>query len=468
MADEGGEFEDPAGERDLAYLIYTSGSTGRPKGVQIERGPMANFVRSAADVMDIAPGDRVLQFCSIGFDVSVMEIFPTLLRGATLILRDPGPPPAASAFGPWMEEQGISVAILPTAYWHLWAAEVARAGTPALPKRLRLVVALGEKALAGPYAGWREVAPSSARWMNGYGPTEGTVMALVFEPDPRARWDPEVQIPILGRPIAGSRVYVLDRKKRPAPIGVAGELHLGGPGITRGYLGAPERTAERITEDPFEAGGRVYQTGDRARWEADGRLQFLGRTDDQLKIRGYRVEPAEIESVLAAQPGVGACAVVAREVGGSKILVAYVSPPSGESLDPAELKERLSEQLPDYMLPGVIEVVCDMPLTASGKIDRCALPALQARPVAGRHVAPRTPAQRVLAGIWERLLGIERVGLHDDFFELGGHSLIALEVVAEAERAFGRSIPLSVVFEASVLEDLAAVLGNGADAPARA
>jgi acyl carrier protein len=155
-------------------------------------------------------------------------------------------------------------------------------------------------------------------------------------------------------------------------------------------------------------------------------------------------------------------------VGGSKILVAYVSPPSGESLDPAELKERLSEQLPDYMLPGVIEVVCDMPLTASGKIDRCALPALQARPVAGRHVAPRTPAQRVLAGIWERLLGIERVGLHDDFFELGGHSLIALEVVAEAERAFGRSIPLSVVFEASVLEDLAAVLGNGADAPARA
>jgi amino acid adenylation domain-containing protein len=468
MADEGGEFEDPAGERDLAYLIYTSGSTGRPKGVQIERGPMANFVRSAADVMDIAPGDRVLQFCSIGFDVSVMEIFPTLLRGATLILRDPGPPPAASAFGPWMEEQGISVAILPTAYWHLWAAEVARAGTPALPKRLRLVVALGEKALAGPYAGWREVAPSSARWMNGYGPTEGTVMAMVFEPDPRARWDPEVQIPILGRPIAGSRVYVLDRKKRPAPIGVAGELHLGGPGITRGYLGAPERTAERITEDPFEAGGRVYQTGDRARWEADGRLQFLGRTDDQLKIRGYRVEPAEIESVLAAQPGVGACAVVAREVGGSKILVAYVSPPSGESLDPAELKERLSEQLPDYMLPGVIEVVCDMPLTASGKIDRCALPALQARPVAGRHVAPRTPAQRVLAGIWERLLGIERVGLHDDFFELGGHSLIALEVVAEAERAFGRSIPLSVVFEASVLEDLAAVLGNGADAPARA
>ena len=468
MADDEGELEDPARERDLAYLIYTSGSTGRPKGVQIERGSMANFVRSAAEFLAIEPGDRVLQFCSIGFDVSIMEIFPTLIRGATLILRDPGPPLAASAFGPWMEKRGVSVALLPTGYWHLWAAEVARAGTHALPKSLRLVVVLGEKALAGPYAAWRDVAPPRTRWMNAYGPTEATVIMSIFEPDPGARWDPEVQIPILGRPIAGSRLYVLDRKKRPAPIGVAGEVYLGGPGITRGYLGAPERTAERITEDPFEAGGRVYQTGDRARWEADGRLQFLGRTDDQLKIRGYRVEPAEIESVLAAQPGVGACAVVAREVAGSRILVAYVSPPSGESLDPAELKERLAEQLPEYMLPGVIEPVRDMPLTASGKIDRRALPALQAKPVAGRHVAPRTPAQRILAGIWERLLGIERVGLHDDFFELGGHSLIALEVVSEAERAFGRSIPLSVVFEASVLEDLAAALGSGADEPVRA
>jgi acyl-coenzyme A synthetase/AMP-(fatty) acid ligase/acyl carrier protein len=367
-----------------------------------------------------------------------------------------------------MEEQGISVAILPTGYWHVWAAEVARAGTSTLPERLRLVMAVGEKALAGPYAGWREVAPASARWMNGYGPTEGTVIASIFEPEPGARWDPEEQIPILGRPIAGSRIYVLDRTKRPAPIGVAGEVYLGGPGVTWGYLGAPERTAERITEDPFETGGRVYQTGDRARWEADGRLQFLGRTDDQLKIRGYRVEPAEIESVLAGQPGVGACAVVARQVRENKILVAYVSPPAGARLDPAELRERLAEQLPDYMLPGVIEVLDEMPLTESGKIDRRALPALPAKPIAERHEPPRTDAQRALAGIWERLLGVERVGLHDDFFELGGHSLIALDVVSEAERAFGRSIPLSLVFEASVLEDLAAALGSGVDAPARA
>jgi amino acid adenylation domain-containing protein len=468
MADESEELEDSAGERDLAYLIYTSGSTGRPKGVQIERGSMANFVRSAAEFLAIAPGDRVLQFCSIGFDVSVMEIFPTLLRGATLIPRDPGLPLAASAFSPWMEEQGISVAILPTGYWHVWAAEVARAGTSALPQRLRLVMAAGEKALAGPYAGWREVAPASARWMNGYGPTEGTVIASIFEPDPGARWDPEVQIPILGRPIAGSRVYLLDRKRRPVPIGVAGEIHLGGPGITRGYLGTPVGTDERVTEDPFESGGRMYRTGDRARWQADGQLQFLGRTDDQLKVRGYRVEPAEIESVLAGQPGVGACAVLAREVGESKLLVAFVSPPSGARLDPAELRERLAEQLPDYMLPGVIEVLDEMPLTASGKIDRGALPTHPAKPVAGRHEPPRTDAQRVLAGIWKGLLGVDRVGLHDDFFELGGHSLIALEVVSEAERAFGRSIPLSLVFEASVLEDLAAALGSEVDEPARA
>jgi amino acid adenylation domain-containing protein len=464
---ERGDVEDPAEARDLAYVIYTSGSTGRPKGVQIERASISNFARSVADVMNIASGDRVLQFCSIGFDVSLMEVFPTLLRGATLVLRDPGPPPAASAFAPWMEERGVSVAILPTGYWHVWATEAARAGKIAHREGLRLVVAAGEKALAGPYAGWREVAPASTRWMNGYGPTEATVIASIFEPDPDAAWDPGTQIPILGRAIAGSRVYVLDRKKRPVPIGVAGEIWLGGPGIARGYLGAPERTAERITDDPFEPGGRVYRTGDRARWAADGRLQFLGRTDDQVKIRGYRVEPAEIESVLARQPGVGSCAVVAREVGESRMLVAYVAP-SEEELDAAALRERLAALLPDYMLPGVIEVVRDMPLTVSGKVDRAALPALPSERVAGTHVAPRTSAERALAAIWERLLGVERVGLRDDFFELGGHSLIALEVVADAERIFGRSIPLSVVFEASVLEDLAVVLGNGVDASVRA
>ena len=459
--EEGWTLDDPADDRDLAYVIYTSGSTGRPKGVEIERGQMAGLVHAVADLIAIGSGDRVLQFCSAGFDVSIMEVFPTLLRGATLVLRDPGPPPEAAALGPWLEQQGVTVAILPTGYWHVWAAEVGSGGSPALPSSLRLVVVVGEKALPGPYAEWRGVAPASTRWMNAYGPTECTVIASVFEPDPAAAWEPEAEIPILGRAIAGARVYVLDRERQPAPVGVPGEVYLGGPGITRGYRGAPDRTAERITEDPFEPGGRLYQTGDRARWRADGRLEFLGRADDQLKIRGYRVEPAEIEVALAGHPGVGACAVVGREGAGNRILVAYVSPPAGESLDPAALKEYLSRILPDYLVPGAVEVLEEMPLTVSGKVDRRTLLALPAAPAAARHEPPRTPAQRALAEIWQRLLGVPRVGLRDDFFELGGHSLIALQVVSETERTLGRSIPLSAIFEASVLEDLAAVVDAG-------
>ncbi len=457
---DGGEerpIEDPATGEDPAYLIYTSGSAGRPKGVEIERRSVANFVHWAGEALGIEPGDRVLQFCSIGFDVSVMESLPTLARGATLVLRDPGPPPSASGFGAWMGERGITVAILPTGYWHVWATEVGRAGTPSLPSSLRLVVVAGEKALAGPYAGWRRVAPASVRWINGYGPTEATVIASIFEPDPSRQWDPEEDIPILGGAVAGSRVYVLDRRTRPLPANVPGEVWLGGPGITRGYHGSPERTAERIVEDPFEPGGRLYRTGDRARWSPDGQLEFLGRMDDQLKIRGYRIEPAEIEARLAEHPDVAAGAVVAHQIGRHPVLVAYASP-AGRPLEPTAVKAWLAERLPDYMVPGIVVMLEEMPLTASGKVDRSALPAPTSLPADEGYVAPRTPSERALAGIWQRLLGVDRIGIRDNFFDLGGHSLVALEVVAEAELVLDRPVPLSLVFEWPTIDDLAAAI----------
>jgi amino acid adenylation domain-containing protein len=452
-----GESAPPADAADLAYVIYTSGSTGSPKGVEIERRSVANFTDWAVREMGLSAADRVLQFCSIGFDVSILEFLPTLTTGATLVLRDPGPPPSPSGFGRWLEEHAVTIAILPTAYWHGWAAHVARAGSSAVPANLRLVLVAGEKALPAPYAGWRAAAPRSVRWINGYGPTEATILATAFEPDPERAWSPAEDIPI-GSPIAGSRAYVLDRRMQPVPVGVPGEISLGGSGIATGYRNDPERTAERFFADPFRPGGRLYRTGDRGRWRPDGQLEFLGRVDDQLKIRGYRVEPAEVEAHLADHPGVAAGAVVAREVGGSRVLVAYVTRVAGRRLEAAEIREWLTGRLPDYMVPGIIEVLEEMPLTASGKVDRVALPPPSHARARGAYLAPRTPLEHALVGIWQRLLAVERVGIRDDFFDLGGHSLIALQVIAEAERALDRSVPLSLVFECPVIEDLAAAI----------
>ncbi|WP_437832128.1 amino acid adenylation domain-containing protein [Sorangium sp. So ce1153] len=445
----------PAGEpapEQAAYILYTSGSTGTPKGVVIPHRAIASFVDVAAGVYEISSRDRVLQFASLSFDASAEEIFPCLARGATLVLRTEAMLESVAGFlsacGAW----GVTAAVLPTMYWHRIVAGLAEGAT--LPPCLRQVVITGEAALPERVSAWR-AAPGAGRvrLLNAYGPTETTVTATVSNltaADPRDAW----AVPI-GRPIANTRAYVLDPAGQPVPAGVVGELYLGGQGLARGYWARPDLTAERFVPDPFaeQPGGRLYRTGDRARWRADGQLEFAGRVDHQVKLRGFRIEPGEIEARLGEQPGVREAVVIVRQDRAEeRRLVAYVA--AGAGVSPEQLRRALKEQVPDYMVPSAFVVLEELPHTPYGKIDRRALPA----PVeaAGAALGPRTQAEAALAGIWAELLGRPAVGVQENFFELGGDSILALQVVSRA-RAAGLSLTPRQIFQHQTVADLAAV-----------
>jgi amino acid adenylation domain-containing protein len=448
-----------------AYVIYTSGSTGRPKGVVVPHRALAGYTEHARAEYGIGAGDRVLQFASLVFDASAEEIFPALASGAGLVLRTEemidSPGAWARACGEW----GITVASLPTAYWHeLAAAPVDE--LPALPEALRLVIIGGERALPERLDAWRARFGTRARLVNTYGPTEATIVATladVTEPEPadpvRAELPDMPLSPVpIGRPVSNARAYVLDAHGRPVPAGVAGELFVGGAGVARGYLGRPGLTAERFVPDPFgsDGGARLYRTGDRVRWRPDGRLEFLGRTDAQVKVRGFRIEPGEVETELARHPAVRECAVVAREdEPGAVRLVAYLAPADGaQAPDAAELRGFLGATLPAYMVPAAFVALDRLPLTASGKLDRRALPAPDAAP-AGEGGAPRTPVEEILAGIFAEVLRLERVGVHEGFFDLGGHSLLATQAMSRLRAALHVDLPLKVLFEAPTVAALA-------------
>ncbi|HLL48609.1 MAG TPA: amino acid adenylation domain-containing protein, partial [Longimicrobiaceae bacterium] len=340
-----------------AYLIYTSGSTGRPKGVVVPHRAIAGFTGIACEAYGIGPDDAVLQFASINFDASAEEIFPALVSGARLVLRTEEMLDSPEAFLGACGEWGITVLDLPTAYWHELAAEAA-GGDVDLPEALRLVIIGGERALPERLRDWRGAFGGGVRLVNTYGPTEATVVATMADlpagggEDGAAR--PPRHVPI-GRPIRNTRAYVLDPRGEAVPIGVPGELHLGGGGVARGYLDRPDLTADRFVPDPFgpEPGARVYRTGDRVRFLADGTLEFVGRVDQQVKVRGFRVELGEIESALAAQPGVAEAVVAAREESpGSSRLVAYLLAEPGAQLSVPDLRAALKAELPGYMVPA--------------------------------------------------------------------------------------------------------------------
>jgi amino acid adenylation domain-containing protein len=437
-----------------AYVLYTSGSTGRPKGVVVPHRALAVYSREAARRYALGSGDRLLQFASLSFDISVEEIFACLAGGATLVLRGGRGPVSPAELLAETERRAITALDLPTAYWHEMVAEVR--GGAAVPPRLRTMIIGGEAALPAAWAEWRRRAPW-VRLFNTYGPTETTVVATVHEATPGEEPLPATAAVSIGRSIPGTRTYLLAPDAATAlPAGVPGELFIGGPGLARGYLAQPDRTAERFVPDAFgEApGARLFRTGDLARFLPDGRLEFRGRADRQAKIRGYRVEPGEVEAALADHPAVREAAVVVRaDPAGAPSLALYVGPVAGTAPTAGELRAFLAQRLPAYMMPAAVTLLDRLPRTPSGKLDRRALPAPApqggggAPPAAGGPASPpASPLQELVAGIVCEVLGRESVGFHESFFELGGHSLAAIRVVSRLDRVLNREVPLRELF----------------------
>lgn len=423
----------------LAYVIYTSGSTGRPKGVEVPREALASRVSWMREHYELGPGDRVLQFASPSFDTHAEEIYPALAAGAELVLCPDDPLPD---FLKTPEGSALTVLDLPTSYWQ----ELVAMGV-AWPPGLRLLI-LGADPLPGPaLAAWYESGPPGVRLINSYGPTETTIIATTAAMTPA-----EAQRrPAVGFPLPGTTVEVLAPDGLPVPPGVAGELYIGGSGVARGYRGAPALTAERFVPGP--GGSRRYRTGDRARFRLDGTLEILGRLDRQVKVRGYRVEPGEVESLLLAHPSVRQAAVVVRD----NRLIAYVVHDS-----PVSLHDHLAAELPPHMMPSAIVSLDRIPLTPGGKVDQAALPA-PGQPPSAEYEAPASAAEELVCLVWSEVLGLERVGVLDDFFQLGGHSLLATRTTARIAAAIELDVPLKLAFTHPTPRLLAAALEHLAE-----
>jgi acyl-coenzyme A synthetase/AMP-(fatty) acid ligase/acyl carrier protein len=436
-------------------VIYTSGSTGTPKGVEVEHASLANHVVALGDCFDLTPGDAVLQFAAASFDVAAEEILPSLTRGATLVLAPPAAP-EPSALGPFLAARRITVANLPTPWWQEWVG-VLDTGAP-LPPDLRLVVIGSDRLTAAPLTLWHATVGERARLVHCYGVTEATITSVLADlpAPPPAPGSP----PPIGRPIANTTAVVLDAHGQMVPAGVAGELHLGGAGLARGYRRRPDLTEQRFVEHPVL--GRLYRTGDRARRRADGQLEFLGRLDDQIKLRGYRIEPGEVEAVLGSHPDIGEAAVVLEHHPHDR-LVAYLVP-ADASRPPAlgELRELAARRLPAWAQPSQMVVLAALPRTRHGKVDRGGLPAaLPQRPADLTYAAPATPAEQALAAIWAEVLALEAVGLDDNFFDLGGRSLLLVRVQACIEQRLGIAVSMVDLFRYPTIRHLARYLQGG-------
>lgn len=447
---------------NAAYIIYTSGSTGTPKGVVVEHRSLVNYMHAAGAAYALDPVDRVLQFAPLSFDASAEEIYPCLARGATLVLRTSSMIDSIPYFLNKCREWKLTVLGLPTAFWHELTRKLA-ADSLSLPPSVRLVIIGGERALPELVAEWQMHVGPNVLLVNTYGPTEATIVATMYRvPGSANPADKLREVPI-GRPIPNAQVYILEQHSNVVPIGVPGELLIGGAGLARGYLNRPELTAEKFIPNPFctEPGARLYRTGDLARYLPTGEIEFLGRIDQQVKIRGFRIELGEVETALGRHPQVREALVLAREnASGTNSLVAYVVPVGDFSLTSSNLRRFMLEQLPDYMVPTAFVVLEAFPLTPSGKIDRLALPAPEhSRPeLSESYAAPTTPDQQQLVEIWEELLEVRPIGIRDNFFELGGHSLLAVRLIDRIEQVWGKRIAASTLLAGATIERLADAL----------
>nr|CEL13319.1 Siderophore biosynthesis non-ribosomal peptide synthetase modules [Kibdelosporangium sp. MJ126-NF4] len=412
----------------LACVFYTSGSTNRPKGVMFVHGALANFTVAVAEDFRLTPADRYLQLSSVGFDVVLEELLPTLVAGATVVLPTERLLATGGDLTACVEQRRITVVDLTPAYWHEWVRQLAERG--GAPETLRLAVVGGDRVLAECVDIWRRFG---VELVEVYGLTEATVTSTtcharegVRGPGPAA---------VIGSPLPNTTAHVLDHRLRPVPAGAVGEVYLGGKGLARGYLGRPAETAFRFVADPFGApGGRLCRTGDLARRRPDGEIEFLGRADNQLKIRGHRVEPGEIEAVLARHPAVGQAAVVALADSGGKRLAAYVTLAGSPAPEPGELREFVAERLPEFMVPAAVVALESMPMTPNGKLDRKALLAPDFAALSTSR-APRTPREEQVCALMAQVLGVERVGAEDDFFSVGGDSIRVIQLSSRAMAA---------------------------------
>jgi len=451
-----------AGPEDLAYVIYTSGSTGKPKGIAVPHRAVVRLVVET-DYIQLGPSDVVGQAASISFDAATFEIWGPMLNGARFVVVPAGvllsPPDLAAEIG----RQGITVMFVTTAVFNRISGEL-----PDAFERLRCLLFGGEASDPSAVSRVLRHGPPE-RLLHVYGPTENTTFSTWHHV--RDVPDDAVTVPI-GRPIANTKAYVVDESMQPVPLGVPGELCLGGCGLAAGYLHSPELTSERFAPDPFcdIEGERLYRTGDLARHREDGDLEFLGRLDRQVKLRGFRIELAEIETVLNGSPGVREAAVVLREgTASDKQLVAYVVPAAGRAPGPSDLRSILSKRLPDYMIPSFFVLLERLPLTAVGKIDRGALPSPPSSAAAGSSGGEMsTHLETQLAEVWEDVLGIRNIGPDDGFFELGGHSLLAVRLFAKMEKVLGRRLPLATILQGPTIRSMAKLLSEEGWEPSKA
>ena len=431
---------------NLAYVIYTSGSTGRPKGVQITHQSLLNLVQWHQRAFAISPSDRASQVASVGFDAAVWELWPNLAAGSSVHFPDEAVRVAPEPLRDWLVTEGITVSFVPTPLAEAlisleWPRET----------DLRLLLTGGDALHFYP------PAHLPFQLINNYGPTECTVVAtsgLV------ASGRPEDGAPPIGRPIDDFEIYILNEHQQPVSDGATGELHIAGRGVGRGYLNRPDLNAQKFVANPFSPtpGERMYKTGDLARYLPDGQIAFVGRIDEQIKVRGYRIEPEEIATLLNRCYGVEASVVAARGENGDTRLIAYVVPTPGVKLDHDSLQAYLKKYLPDYMIPAAFVRLDKLPLGPTGKIERAMLPAPSPENTSEDKilVGPSTPVETRVVAILAELLGIKKVGVHDNFFFLGGHSLLGTQLIARARDSFGIELPLRTVFDSPTASQLSA------------
>ncbi len=447
------ELERKGTPDDLMYVIYTSGSTGMPKGVMVSHKNVVNHCKGVADRFALKAQDKVLQFTSVSFDVAVQEIFPTLLHGATLVLWKEHRLEGTESFLNWIAEQQLTVVNLTTAHWNNIVADL-QSSAAALPQSLRLLVVGGEKIIAKTWQAWDQIAGTQVALINDYGLTETTVTATMFSPPPSFRT--EGAFPV-GTPICNVEVYVLDAAMQPLPVGVYGELYIGGLGIAKGYIGDQTLTAERFLANPFGP-GRLFKSGDRARFRQDGNLEFEGRIDDQIKIRGHRIELPEIEARIAAFSAALKSTLLAHknEQGQVRLVVYLVA--SSETFDLEQFKAWLRAGLPEYMVPTEYMFIDQIPLTVHGKVDKARLPAPELARIHQARRAPVSATEQLVVQYCQQLLGRPELSVDDSFFDIGGDSLLATQLVARLKQGTGMTIPLRLVFEYPQLASLAAQL----------